>query len=99
MAIATTAGYVLLFLVRRPTATTTHSIHLCRIDRVILISNSFTIITKKRMHVYTNLEFIHIMTIVIVHFFIVFKQWLELCWVATNDRKNHGQSMFTCSQY
>src|SRR5688572_6151264 len=99
MAIATPSCYVLLLLIRRPTATATHSIHLCGIDRVILISDLFTVVAKKSMHVYTYLEFFHIMSIMIVHFFIVFKQRLELFWITSNDRKDHRQSMFACTQY
>src|SRR6187399_6356 len=99
MSITTSACYILLLLIRRPSTTTTHSIHLCRIDRVILVGNLFTVIAKKCMHVNANLEFFHIVTIMFVHFFIVFKQGLELFWIASNDRKDHRQPMFACTQY
>src|SRR5258705_13115454 len=99
MSIDASACYILLLLVRRPTTRATNPIHLCRIDRIIFISNLFTIITKKSMHVHTNLEFIYIMTKMVLHFPVIFKQRLELCRVATNDGEDDRQSMFTCTQY
>src|SRR6188768_123384 len=99
MSVGASARYILLFLVRRPTTRATYPIHLCRIDRVIFISNFLTIITKKSMHMHTCLEFIFIMAKMVIHILVIFKQRLELCWVATNDSEDHRQSMFTCTQY
>src|SRR6187551_1284912 len=99
MSIGTSASYILLLLIRGPTTGTANSIHLRRIDRVIFIGNFFTVITKKSMHMHTNLEFILIMTKLIVHIPVIFKQRLELCRVPTYDSEDHGQSMFTRTQY
>src|SRR4030095_3200825 len=99
MPITPSASNVLRFLKWRPTPGTSYPIHLCRIDRIIFISNLFTIITKKRMHVYTYLEFIHIMFKMTVYILVIFKQRLELCRVTANDCEDHRQSMFSGTQH
>src|SRR4030095_4920052 len=99
MSAGPSASYILFLLIRRPATRSTYSVHLCRIDRVIFISNFFTVITKKSMHMHAYLEFILVMTKMVVHFLIICEQRLELRWIATNDGEDHRQSVFACTQH
>src|SRR5204862_1854713 len=99
MPVLTSADIILLFLVRRPSPTLAYSIHLRGVDGVIFISYFLTVFTKKCMHMHTYLEFIYIMTKLLVQILVIIKQWFELYRIATNDSKYYRQPMFSSSYY
>src|SRR5688572_26255852 len=99
MPVAASAGYILLLLIGRPPTGTTNPVHLRRVYWIILISDLFTVITKQRMHMHADPEFLHIMPGLFVHILVILKQRFELRWIATNDCEDHRQAMFACTQY
>src|SRR5688572_13040115 len=98
VAIFSTALYILLWLIRRPSSLTSYSCHLCSIQWVVFISSLLTIFSEEGMHMNAYLKILWVMTKMFIHFFIVFKQGLELCRITTNDSKDHRHTEPASSQ-
>src|SRR5690606_27232815 len=97
MSMHRTTKVVLHPLIRGPSSGSSDSVHLCSINRVVLVRHSLTILTKESMHMNTYLKIFWIMPIIISCLTIYFKQRLKVLGIHTDNGKHYRLPHFTCT--
>src|SRR5699024_3399364 len=88
---------VLHTLIFWPASSRSNPIHLCGIQRIIVVYHLIRV-SKERMHVHAYLKFIFWVSGLQISFLVQLKQRLEMFIASSNYSKHHRKTQASCTQ-